>query len=205
MKVLIGGARGNDLIVNMMNCKKIHKKMDAKNQLEKLYCQPGILILSMFLLLMKRNLEIFKKCWATRRDLWKKATEEKMSSLRKNNTYDLLELSKGKRALKNKWVFKLKRDDKKIIKHKAHLVLKGFSWKKCVNFDKIFSLVVKISSIHVILLVASMDLEIEQLDVKTALHGDLEEEIYMEQPELFQVKGREHLACKLKKSLYGLK
>lgn len=62
MKVLIGGARGNDLIVNMMNCKKIHKKMDAKNQLEKLYCQPGILILSMFLLLMKRNLEIFKKC-----------------------------------------------------------------------------------------------------------------------------------------------
>lgn len=180
--------------------------MNAKNQLEKLYCQPGILILSMFLLLMKRNQEIFKKCWATRRDLWMKATEEKMSSLRKNKTYDLLELSKGKRALKNKWVFKLKRDDKKIIKHKAHLVLKGFSWKKCINLDKIFLLVVKISSIRVLLgLVASMDLEIEQLDVKATLHGDLEEEIYMEQPELFQVKGIEDLAWKLKKSLYGLK
>lgn len=63
------------------------------------------------------------------------------------------------------------------------------------------------SSIRVVLaLVANMDLEIEQLDVKTAfLHGDLEEEIYMEQPEGFQEKEKEHLICKLKKSLYGLK
>lgn len=63
------------------------------------------------------------------------------------------------------------------------------------------------SSLRIILgLAASMDLEIEQFDVKTAfLHGDLEEEIYMEQPEGFKTKGKEHLVCKLKKSLYGLK
>ena len=63
------------------------------------------------------------------------------------------------------------------------------------------------TSIRVALsLVASMDLELEQLDVKTAfLHGDLEEEIYMVQPEGFEVKGKEHLVYKLKKSLYGLK
>ncbi|PKI62640.1 hypothetical protein CRG98_016911 [Punica granatum] len=79
--------------------------------------------------------------------------------------------------------------------------------KKRVDFEEIFSPVVKMSSIRVILaLTAILNLEIEQLDVKTAfLHGDLEEEIYMEQPEGFQVKGKEHLVCKLRKSLYGLK
>ncbi|CAL1379209.1 unnamed protein product [Linum trigynum] len=63
------------------------------------------------------------------------------------------------------------------------------------------------SSIRVVLgLAASLDLEVEQLDVKTAfLHGDLEEEIYMDQPEGFEVKGKEDLVCRLRKSLYGLK
>ena len=63
------------------------------------------------------------------------------------------------------------------------------------------------SSIRVVLeLVASLDLKLEQLDVKTTfLHGDLKEEIYMDQPEGFKVKGKEHIFCKLKKSLYGLK
>ena len=51
-----------------------------------------------------------------------------------------------------------------------------------------------------------MNLELEQLDVKTAfLHGDLDEEIFMEQPEGFKVKRKENMVFKLKKSLYGLK
>ena len=63
------------------------------------------------------------------------------------------------------------------------------------------------SSIRVSLsLAARLNFEVEKLDVKTAfLHGDLEEEIYMQQPEGFEVKGKENLVCKLKKSLYGLK
>ena len=63
------------------------------------------------------------------------------------------------------------------------------------------------ASIRIILgLVASLNLELEQMDVKTAfLHGDLHEEIYMEQPEGFKVSEKENLVCKLKKSLYGLK
>ena len=83
--------------------------------------------------------------------------------------------------------------------------MKGFDQKKCVDFKIIFALVVKMSSIRVVLgLAASLNLEIEQLDIKTTfLHGDLEEEIYMEQPEGFSVKGK--LVCKLKKSLYELK
>ena len=69
-------------------------------------------------------------------------------------------------------------------------MVKSFSQKHGVDFDEIFSLVVKMSSIQIFLgLVTSLDLELEQLDVKTAfLHDDLEEEIYMVQPEGFKVK-----------------
>ncbi|KAK3008401.1 hypothetical protein RJ639_013931 [Escallonia herrerae] len=104
-------------------------------------------------------------------------------------------------------VFKLKKDGEKQLKYKARLVVKGFGLKQGINFDQIFSPVVKITSIQVVLgFVASMDLELEQLDVKTAFfHGDSEEETYMHQPEGFEVKGKEHMICKLKKSLYGLK
>ena len=91
--------------------------------------------------------------------------------------------------------------------YKARLVVKGFNQKKGIDFEEIFSPVVKMSSIRVALgLAARLNLEVEQLDVKIAfLHGDLEEEIYMQQPEGFKVKGKENLMCKLKKSLHGLK
>ena len=138
---------------------------------------------------------------------WLKAMHEEMNSLNNNKTYDLVELPKGKKVLKNKWVFKLKKDGDKLMKYKAQLVVKGFSLKQGIDFDEIFSLVVKMSSIRVVLrLVASLDLELEQLDVKiTFLHGDVKEEIHMDQLEGFKVKRKEHMVCKLKKSLYGLK
>ena len=93
-----------------------------------------------------------------------------------------MELSKGKKVLRNKWVFKLKRDGDKLVKYKARLVVKGFNQKQGIDFDEIFSPVVKMSSIQVVLgLVASLDLELEQLDVKIAfLIDDLKEEIYMD-------------------------
>ena len=129
-----------------------------------------------------------------------------MNSLWKNDTYELIELPKGRKALKNKWVFKLKNDDQKLLKYKTRLVVKGFGQKQGIDFDEIFSPVVKMCSIRVILgLAASMNLELEQLDVKTAfLHGDLNEEIFMEQPEGFKVKGKENMVDKLKKSLYRI-
>ena len=120
--------------------------------------------------------------------------------------WDLCKLPTGKRTLHNKWVYKLKEEDegKKIFK--ARLVVKGFAQKKGIDFDDIFSLVVKMASICTILSIVSIeDFHLEQLDVKIAfLHGDLDEEIYMAQPQGFEVKGKENLVCKLKKSLYGL-
>ena len=86
-------------------------------------------------------------------------------------------------------------------------MIKGFNQKKGTDFDEIFSPVMKMSSIRVVLgLVVCMDLEIKQLDVKTAfLHDELEEEIYMLKLEGFQVKGKEKLVCRLRKILCGLK
>ncbi|RVW77060.1 Retrovirus-related Pol polyprotein from transposon TNT 1-94 [Vitis vinifera] len=101
---------------------------------------------------------------------------EEMKSLHKNNTYELIELPKGKRALKNKWV--LKRNHEPNIsqpRYKTRLVVKGFSQDKDIDFEEIFSPVVKMSSIRVVLgLVASMNLKIEQFDVKIAFLHDIE-------------------------------
>jgi hypothetical protein len=85
--------------------------------------------------------------------------------------------------------------------------VKGYSQVEGVDFGEIFSPVAKLNSIRVLMsLAATFDLEIEKMDVKTTfLHGDLEEEIYMNQPEGFVVKGKQELVCKLKISLYGLK
>ena len=87
------------------------------------------------------------------------------------------------------------------------LVVKGFQQKEGIDYTEIFSLVVKMSTIRLVLgMVAVENLHLEQLDVKTTfLHGDLEEDLYMIQPEGFIVQGQENLVCKLRKSLYGLK
>ena len=102
--------------------------------------------------------------------------QEEMNSLWKNDTYELIELPKRRKKLKSKWVFKLKNDDEKLLKYKAYLVVKCFSQKQGIDFDEIFSPVVKMCSIQVILgLAANMNLELEQLDVKIAfLHSDLD-------------------------------
>ena len=112
------------------------------------------------------------------------------------------------RALKNKWVFKVKVEEHNLkTGYKSRLIVKGFGQRKGIDFDEICSPVVKISSIRTVLgLVTILNLEIEQMDVKKDfLHADLDKEIYMEQLEGFKVDGKENFVCKLKKSLYGLK
>ena len=106
------------------------------------------------------------------------------------------------------WVYRLKEtSDSTNLKYKARLVAKGFRQEYGVDFDEIFSSVVKMTTIRFMLgVVAVKILELIQLDVKMEfLHADLKEEIYMEQPKGFVGSGQEHLVCRLKKSLYGLK
>ena len=94
--------------------------------------------------------------------------EEEMNSLLENKTWELVNLPKGRKALQNKWVYRIRHEgDKKKGRYKARLVVKGFSQKEGIDFIEIFSPVVKMSSIRVILgLVVALDLECEQLDVK---------------------------------------
>jgi len=143
------------------------------------------------------------------RENWMGAMVEEMESLQKNQTWELARLSEGMKAIGCKWVYKRKPavSEKEGEKFKARLVAKRFSQKKGINYDEIFSPVVRHTFIRAVLaLVTTWDLHLEQMDVKIAfLHGDLEEQIYMQQPEGFSQPGHEHLVCRLKKSLYGLK
>jgi hypothetical protein len=92
-------------------------------------------------------------------------------------------------------------------KYKARIVAKGFQQGCGIDFNEVFSPVVKMTTLGFLLgVVALEDLELLQLNMKMAfLHGDLEEEIYMEQPQAFASPGREHLVCRLQKCLYGFK
>jgi hypothetical protein len=130
-----------------------------------------------------------------------------MRSLDKNRTWFLVKQPPGKKTLQCRWLFRIKEEADGSKRYKARLVVKGFQQKEGVDYNEIFSPVVKMTTIRLVLgIVAAEDLHLEQLDVKTAfLHGDLEEDIYMMQPEGFVAEGKENLVCKLHKSLYGLK
>ena len=130
-----------------------------------------------------------------------------MDSLLGNQTQELIELPVRKKALYNKWVYRIKNEHDGSKRYNARLVAKEFQLKKSIDYSKIFSLIVKMSTIKLVLgMVAAENLHLQQLDVKTTfLHGDLEEDICMIQPEWFIIQGQENLVCKLRKSLYGLK
>ncbi|KAJ4714183.1 Retrovirus-related Pol polyprotein from transposon TNT 1-94 [Melia azedarach] len=140
---------------------------------------------------------------------WLAAMGDEMESLHKNQTWELTKRPRDRKIITCKWVYKKKEGETSVegIKYKARVVARGFTQREGVDYNEIFSPVVRHTSIRVLLaIVAHQDLELEQLDVKTAfLHGEFEEEIYMTQPDGFQVPGKEDYVCKLKKSLYGLK
>ena len=140
--------------------------------------------------------------------LWKEAVNNEIESIMQNHTWELVDLPPGSKPLGYKWIFKRKmKADGSIDKYKARLVVKGYRQKEGLDYFDTYSPVTRITSIRMLIAIAALcNLEIQQMDVKTAfLNGDLNEEIYMEQPEGFVVSGQEKKVCRLVKSLYGLK
>jgi hypothetical protein len=134
---------------------------------------------------------------------------EEMESLENNGTWDVVHLPSKKKGVKCKWIFKRKEcmTPNELAWYKERLDAKGFSQILGIDYTDIYPPVVKHSSIHTFLSVVAMhNYDLEQLDLKTAfLHGDLEEDIYMDEPEGFFVPGKEDYVCRLKKTLYDLK
>ncbi|KAL0420966.1 UNVERIFIED_CONTAM: Retrovirus-related Pol polyprotein from transposon TNT 1-94 [Sesamum latifolium] len=138
---------------------------------------------------------------------WKEAINDEMDSIMGNNTWVLADLPPGCKPLGCKWIFKKKmKVDGTIEKFKARLVIQGFRQRPGIDYFDTYAPVARISTIRLIALASIHNLVIHQMNVKTAfLNGDLDEEVYMKQPEGFIMPGNEHKVCKLIKSLYGLK
>ncbi|CAA7051697.1 unnamed protein product [Microthlaspi erraticum] len=125
-------------------------------------------------------------------DKWIDANNDEIDSMVNNEVWDIVPLPEGHKAVGCKWIFKTKLDCKGIVeRYKARIVAKRFNQKKGIDYCETFSPVSRKDSLRIILaLVAQYDLELHQMDMKTAfLNGDLEEEVYMCQPEGFIIEG----------------
>lgn len=139
---------------------------------------------------------------------WIQAMKKEMEALQKNNTWKLMELPKGKKTVGCKWVFSIKyKADGSIERYKARLVAKGYIQTYGVDSQETFSHVEKLNTVRVLLsLAANLDWPLHQINAKNAfLHGDFEEDIYMDIPLSYSPHSQPGLICKLERSLYGLK
>lgn len=139
---------------------------------------------------------------------WRDAMEKEVDSIERNDTWGLCKLPKGVIPIKVKWLYKTKLNEQgKIEKYKARLVAKGYTQQYGIDYTEVFAPVARMDTIRLILATAAQNKwEVFQLDVKSAfLQGDLEEEVYVQQPMGFEKQGEEEKVYKLKKALYGLK
>ena len=133
---------------------------------------------------------------------------EEYDSIMQNDVSEIVPRLEGKSVVTSKWLYKVKfAADGSIEKHKAQFVARGFSQVEGIDYDETFAAIARYTSILTIMAIAAeMGWRIHQMDVKTAfLNGILEEEVYIEQPQGFEVFRRDTHVCCLWKALYTLK
>jgi transposase InsO family protein len=145
---------------------------------------------------------------AIQKKKWADAMTEEYQSIIKNDVWEIVPRPKSKDVVSSKWLFKIKHVvDESIEKYKARFVAHGSSQKEGIDYEETFVLVARYTTIKTIIaLAAKMKWKLHQMDVKIAfLNGVIEEEVYIEQPQGFEVEDKKTHVCKLKKALYGLK
>ena len=133
---------------------------------------------------------------------------EKMDALNGNDTWNLVHLPTGNKVIGCHRVFAIKvNPDGSVSRLKARFVAKGYAQTYGVDYSDTFSPVAKMTSIRLFIsLAATHNWDLHQIDIKNVfLHGDLQDEVYMEQPPGFVAQGEIGKVCRLRKSLYGLK
>jgi len=136
--------------------------------------------------------------------LWEAAMQKEYDSIIKNNTWKLVPRPTKAKVVKSRWVMLVK--DNGL--HKARFCAKGFTQRWGEDYDETFAPVAKYTSIRTLLalLAGRRDIEVHQMDVNTAfLCSDIDEVVYVEQPEGYKASGKEDWVCLLNKALYGLK
>jgi hypothetical protein len=140
--------------------------------------------------------------------LWHAATLEEFNALLENGTFEPVRLPAGRRAIGCRWVFKLKhKQDGSVDCYKARLVAKGFSQRPGLDFSQVLAPTARWAALRSIFALAAIeDLELYSLDISNAfLNGELDHDVYMQQPEGFQDRFGTGFVLKLKRVLYGLK
>ncbi|MCO5579696.1 hypothetical protein L7F22_033554 [Adiantum nelumboides] len=133
--------------------------------------------------------------------------DKEMDALYKNETWNLCPLPLNKKAIRCKWLYKLKfNKEVKVDRYKARPVAKGFAQQHGLDYDETYALVAKMSSIKLLISLASIfKWKLKQMDVNNAfLNGLLEEEVYMQQPKGYVVAGKEGMeACERLRDAYA--